>query len=30
MKTAKLSGAFMDSKELARTEFYEFVKGLKK
>ena len=29
MKTAKLSGAFMDSKELARTEFYEFVKGLK-
>ena len=29
MKTAKLSGAFMDSKELARTEFYEFIRGLK-
>jgi|TARA_Y100000310_G_scaffold204791_1_gene205038 GTP cyclohydrolase I len=28
MKTAKLSGAFMDSKELARTEFYEFIRGL--
>ena len=29
MKTAKLSGAFMDSTELARNEFYEFVRGLK-
>ena len=29
MKTSKLSGAFMDSKELARTEFYDFIKGLK-
>tara|TARA_Y100001938_G_C8094030_1_gene436954 strand:+ start:1232 stop:1864 length:633 start_codon:yes stop_codon:yes gene_type:complete len=29
MKTSKLSGAFMDSKELARSEFYEFVRGLK-
>ena len=29
MKTSKLSGAFMDSKELARTEFYDFVKDLK-
>jgi GTP cyclohydrolase I len=29
MKTSKLSGAFMDSTELARTEFYEFVRGLK-
>ena len=30
MKTSKLSGAFMDSKELARTEFYDFIKGLKR
>ena len=30
MKTSKLSGAFMDSTELARNEFYEFVRGLKK
>ena len=29
MKTSKLSGAFMDSKELARSEFYEFIRGLK-
>ena len=29
MKTSKLSGAFMDSTELARSEFYEFVRGLK-
>ena len=29
MKTAKLSGAFMDSKELARSEFYEFIRGLR-
>ena len=29
MKTSKLSGAFMDNKELARSEFYEFVRGLK-
>ena len=29
MKTSKLSGAFRDSKELARSEFYEFVRGLK-
>ena len=29
MKTSKLSGAFMDSTELARNEFYEFVRGLK-
>ena len=28
MKTSKLSGAFMDSTELARSEFYEFIKGL--
>tara|TARA_R100000008_G_C3549697_1_gene149639 strand:- start:267 stop:908 length:642 start_codon:yes stop_codon:yes gene_type:complete len=28
MKTAKLSGAFMDSKELARTEFYDFIRDL--
>ncbi len=26
MKTSKLSGAFMDSTELARSEFYEFIK----
>ena len=30
MKTSKLSGAFMDSKELARSEFYEFIRGLKR
>ena len=29
MKTSKLSGAFMDSTELARGEFYEFIRGLK-
>jgi GTP cyclohydrolase I len=29
MKTSKLSGAFMDSTELARSEFYEFIRGLK-
>ena len=29
MKTSKLSGAFMDNKELARSEFYEFIRGLK-
>ena len=29
MKTAKLSGAFRDSKELARTEFYDFIRDLK-
>jgi len=29
MKTSKLSKAFMDSKELARTEFYNFVRDLK-
>ena len=28
MKTSKLSGAFMDSTELARSEFYEFIRGL--
>ena len=28
MKTSKLSGAFMDSKELARTEFYDFIRDL--
>ena len=30
MKTSKLSGAFMDSKELARTEFYDFIRDLKR
>ena len=30
MKTSKLSGVFMDSKELARSEFYEFIRGLKR
>ena len=30
MKTSKLSGAFMDSKELARSEIYEFIRGLKR
>ena len=30
MKTSKLSGAFMDSTELARSEFYEFIRGLKR
>jgi GTP cyclohydrolase I len=29
MKTSKLSGAFKDSTELARSEFYEFIRGLK-
>ena len=29
MKTSKLSGAFRDSAELARTEFYDFIKELK-
>jgi GTP cyclohydrolase IA len=29
MKTAKLSGAFKDPDELARKEFYDFIKGLK-
>jgi len=29
MKTAKLSGAFLKQNELARTEFYNFIAGLK-
>ena len=29
MKTSKLSGAFMDNENLAREEFYNFVRDLK-
>ena len=29
MKTSKLSGVFMDNDNLARQEFYNFIKGLK-
>ena len=28
MKTAKMSGVFMDNNNLARSEFYEFIGGL--
>lgn len=30
MKTSKLSGAFLDSSELARSEFYNFISSLRK
>ena len=29
MKTAKMSGVFMDNDNLARSEFYEFIGGLR-